>query len=141
MDAPLVANRPGQVLDADGEVVDVDLEPDRDDSVAQLERLRRPADAPRALVLPRLAEEVELDQLADETRHRAASQTGLGGDAGAGTRLACRDLLEHDPEIRPAHGRLIGTRGRVLGALEAHARVLETGDVSVDSVNPAAGFV
>ena len=51
------------------------------------------------------------------------------------------DLLQHDTEIRPAYGRLIGTRGRVLGALEAHARVLETGDVSVDSVNPAAGFV
>ena len=41
--------------DADGEVVDVDLEADRDDAVVELERLRGPPDAARALVLAGLA--------------------------------------------------------------------------------------
>ena len=90
VDALLVPDRAGQVLDADREVVHVDLEPDRDDPVAELERLRRPADAARVVVLARLPEQVELDQLADEARDRAARQPGLGGDAGAGARLAGR---------------------------------------------------
>ena len=141
MHPPLVADGAGQILDADGEVVDVDLQPDRDDTIAELERLGRPADPARPLVLARLAEEIELDQLPDEARDRAAREAGLCRHPGPRTWLAPGDLLQHDPEIRPAHGRLIGARGRVVGALEAHARVLETGDVSVDSVNPAADFV
>ena len=141
VDVPLVPDRPRQVLDAHRQVVDVHLEPDRDDPVAQLERLGRAADLSRTSVLARLAEQVELDQLAHEARHRAACQARLGSDPGTGARLAPCDLLQHDAEVGAAHGRLIGTRGRVGAALEAHARARETGDVSVDSVNPAAGFV
>ena len=121
VDTPLVANRAGQILDADGQVVDVDLEPDRDHPVAELERLRRPADAAGMLVGARLPEQVELDQLTDEARHGPPRQARLGRDARARARLAGCDLLQHDAEIRPSDGRLIGARIGSQRAFEAHA--------------------
>ena len=141
VDTPLVADRAGQILDADGEVVDVDLEPDRDDPVAELERLRRPADAAGVLVLARLPEQVELDQLTDEARDGPPRQARLGRDARARARLAGGDLLQHDAEIRPPHGRLIGARIRLQGTLEAHASTCEMcGMPTVDSIKPSVGF-
>ena len=92
-----------------------------DDPVAELERLGRPADAAGVLVRAGLAEQVELDQLAHEARDRAPRQARLGGDARARARLAGCDLLQHDAEIRPPDGRLIGARIGSQGALEAHA--------------------
>ena len=122
-----MADRAGQILDTDCEVVDVDLEPDGDDAVAELERLRRPADAAGVVALARLAQQVELDQLADEARDGATREPGLGGDAGAGARRSARDLLQDDAEVGSADGRLVGPRGRALRALEAHARVSGVG--------------
>ena len=141
MHAALVADHAGQVLDADGEIVHVDLEPDCNDPVAELECLRRPADPANVLVLARLAKQVELDQLADEARDGAPGETGFRGNARARPRLAGRDLLEHDAEIGPPDGRLVGTRAGAGRALEAHACAPWNRDVSVDSINPASGFV
>ena len=79
----LVADRAGQVLDADREVVDVHLEPDRDQPIAELERLSGPADAAGVLVLAGLPEQVELEQLADEARHGAPGEARLRRDTRA----------------------------------------------------------
>ena len=138
--ALLEADVARQILDANGEVVDVDLEADRDDAVPELEGLARPADPPGALVLARLPEQTERDQLTDEARHRPPCEARLRRHAGARTRLATRDLLEHDTEVRPPDRRLVGARRRVGCALEAHARRLGTGGVSVDSSKPRHGF-
>ena len=138
VDVALLPERAGQVLDADGEVVDVDLEPDGDDAVGELERLGGPPDAARVVALARLAQQVELDQLADEARDGAAREARLRGDAGARARRPGRDLLQDDAEVGTADGRLVGPRGRALRALEAHAHVLRRGDVGVDSITAIA---
>ena len=141
MDVLLVADVAGEVLDAHGEVVDVHLEADCDDAVTELQGQAGAACATRALILAGLAQQLELDQLADEARDGSARQTRLCGDTGARARLALGNLLQHDPEIRPPDGRLIRTRGCSTRALEAHARVPGRGDVGSDVVNPAADFV
>ena len=141
MDALLVADRPLQILDADREIVDIDLEPDCNDAIVQLECLGGTADAAGTNIFGRLPQQVELDQLTDEARYGAARETGLGRHPRARAWLAGCDLLQHNAEICPPHGRLVGPRGRVVGALETQARGFRTGDVNVDSINPAEGFV
>jgi hypothetical protein len=60
--ATLVPNDTAQILDADREIVDVDLEADPDDSVAQPQRDARTAD-PGRLGDAALAQQLEVDQL------------------------------------------------------------------------------
>jgi hypothetical protein len=68
--AALVADGPGQVLERHGDVVDVDLEPDADHDVCELERQARAPAAARCDRLARLPYELELEQLVDEARRR-----------------------------------------------------------------------
>ena len=140
VDAALVANRARQILDTDGQVVDVDLEPDRDDPVSELERLRRPANATDMLVLPRLAEQIELDQLTDEAGDGPSRQACLGRNTRARAGRAVGDLLEHDSEIRPSHGGLIGARVWPQWTLETHVRTGKFGRFEVDTHKPSVGF-
>ncbi len=104
---PAVALGAREVERADGEVVDVDLEPERGHAAAgELHDLARAADGP-ALLEPALDEQVELHQLGHEARHGRLVEPGLGGDRRPRARAALGDVPQHDAEVVPAHGALI----------------------------------
>ncbi len=91
-----------------GEEVDADLQPEAHDAVpAELDGQRGPADGAAQLDLG-LAHEAELDQLADEARHRRLVQPRLLGDRGARARSPVGDVAEHDAQVVPAHRALVG---------------------------------
>ena len=71
-----------EVERAHGQVVDVDLEPERHDPLArQLDDLAGAADRP-ALLEPALDDQLETDQLGDETGDRRLVEPGLERDRG-----------------------------------------------------------
>ncbi len=75
-DRPVESDRAAQVAHADGQVVDVDLEPERGDAaVVELEDLGRAPDAP-PVGDTRLAHDAALDELGHEARDRRLVEPG-----------------------------------------------------------------
>ncbi len=75
-DRPVESDRAAQVADADGQVVDVDLEPERGDAaVVELEDLGRAPDA-TPVGDTRLAHDAALDELGHEARDRRLVEPG-----------------------------------------------------------------
>ena len=109
--AVLVADCSGEILEGDGDVVDVDLEADTDDDARELERLPGPSDTAGSAGLARLADEIELDELVDEAGDGAAREPRGRGNLGARARAHCGDPSKHDPEVGLPHRRLVGTGG------------------------------
>ena len=109
IDPALEAHVADEILRADGEVVDVDLETDRDDAIVELERLRGPPDAARALVLAGLAQELELDQLRDKARDGTPREPRLGRDTCARAWPVIGHVLEHNAQVDATHRRLVCT--------------------------------
>ena len=121
-----MAHRPGQVLDGDREVVDVDLEADADDRVAELERDTGTPDTARGRRLAGLTQELEVDQLRDEARDGPSRQSGLRRYLRARPRSRQRDAAEDDSQVRPPDRRLVG--GGCRPAVERHRRALVKGE-------------
>ena len=105
----LVAHRAGQVLDRDGDVVDVDLEPDPDHHVRQA-RARRPDARHRAARAPRPFSRTKSSATSSATRLEtvprvrpvpaatsAREHEPVGGD-----------VAKDDAEVRPSDRRLVG---------------------------------
>ena len=97
--AVLVADGSREILEGDGDVVDVDLEADADEDVRELERLAGPADAARSGRLARLTDEFELDELVDEARDGAAREPCRGGDLRPRARARRGDPAQDDAEF------------------------------------------
>ena len=133
---PLVADVAGQILDADGEVVDVDLEPDRDDAVAELERLGRPADPPERSSSPvsrsRSSSISSPTRLETVPRVSPVSAATRARERGSPPAICC--------STTPRFARrtvVWSAREVALGrARSSCASTLGTGDVGVDSVKP-----
>ena len=95
----LVAGAAGQIGGLDAEVVDVDLQPERDHAVARDvdDQARPPGGA--AVLRAALDEQAELHQLADQAGHRALVQAGVLGDGRARPRAAFHHLPQHDAQV------------------------------------------
>ena len=109
-----VALGPGEVERADGQVVDVDLEPERDHAAArQLDDLAGPADR-AALLEPALDQQVEPDQLGDQARDGRLVEAGLERDRGARARAVLGQMTQDHAQVVPAYGTLIREPGATL---------------------------
>ena len=104
----------GEVERAHRQVVDVDLEPERDDAAAgELDDLTGPPDR-AALLEPALDQQLEADQLGDQARDRRLVETGLERDRRARARAVLGDMAEHHTQVVPADGTLIREPGATL---------------------------
>src|SRR5262245_23672010 len=124
--APLVPHAAGQIPDRHLERVDLDLKPDGDSRVGELERLGGPADPALAAVAAALAHEVELHELRDQAGDGAARQTRLGGDPCARAWGVAGDVTHDDAEVRAPHRRLVGGELRQ-APVGGHAHPPESG--------------
>ncbi len=107
LDHPLVADAADQVDRADGEVVDVDLQAQRDDAVAlQRDGHRRAADRAGPLRLG-LAQQAPVEQLPDQARHGGLVEPGGGGDRRPRPRAVLGDVAQHQAQVVAADRPLV----------------------------------
>ncbi len=110
--AVAVAHGAAQVADADGDVVDVDLEAERGDAaVVELEDLRGPPD-PSAVRETRLGDDAALDQLGDEARDRRLVEPRQLRKLRARERAGLRDAPRDEAQVGLADGSLVCAPGR-----------------------------
>ena len=110
----LVARAAGEVGGLYAEVVDVDLQPERDHAIARdVDHQAGPAGGP-AVLGAALHEQAELHQFADEARDRALVEPGVLRDRRARARAALDHLTQHDAQVVAAHGALAGELDRRL---------------------------
>ena len=121
--AALVADRAGQVLDGHRDVVDVHLEPDADDG--RRARASAPGARRRAARRPRPSRAADRARSARRRDSRRCRASGPSPPRPApATAAPGATWLQHDAEVRPAHGRLIGGRARPPRALRKLMRAL-----------------
>jgi len=107
---PEIADLAGEVGQAHGDVVDVDLQPDPGVAAG----VEREGAARAADLAPGLGAQLEhqsgADQVVDQAGDGRLGQAGGGGDAGPGDRVAGSDVLEHQGQVVLAEGILPGRR-------------------------------
>ena len=120
----LVARTAREVGGLDGDVVDVDLQPERHDAVAgDVHHEAGPAGG-AAVLGAALHQQPEVHQLAHQAGDRALVEPGVGGDRGARAWPALDHLTQHDAQVVPPHGTLARKLdGRLRGPHEACNRI------------------
>ncbi len=110
----------GQVGDAGGDVVDVDLDAETGGpGVGRFQNGARPSRLP-AEGLARLHEEPEVEELLDEGGDGGPGESDAGRDGGPGGLAGLVDGPQDEAQVVPAHSRLVGLgfRGLVHGERE-----------------------
>jgi hypothetical protein len=118
-----------QVQDQDGDVVDVELDPDAADTPAvEVHGETRPAHGPGAVDVPG-ADEPAVGELGHQAGHRGLVQAGLLRDTGTGSGTAVAQVPQDQAEVGAAHGGLIGGRGTAHPRAVVQPAFLEHGRV------------